>query len=171
MTPYGYKIEHGYAVLDPETAPKVKAFFRHYLEGLPVAPACQAAGVEREPHSSWKLLEDRRYLGDDFYPQMIDPEIFEAVQIERKQRNHNSPDQVHYENLPGIVLTQFQMKRANQLPKDMSMFPQLIYNCIEPFSSTKREEGRCITPEERERLSNYISFAMNTMEEDSDTMQ
>ena len=34
MIPYGYKIENGYAIADPETAPKVKAFFKNYLEGL-----------------------------------------------------------------------------------------------------------------------------------------
>ena len=47
MTPYGYKIEQGHAVLDPDAAPKVKAFFRHYLDGLPVEPACIAAKVDR----------------------------------------------------------------------------------------------------------------------------
>lgn len=159
MTPYGYKIENGHAVLDPEAAPKVRSFFRHYLSGLPVSPACIAAKVDREPHSSWKLLVDRRYLGDDFYPQLIDRETFEAVQRERAKRNHNPPDQVHYELVPGVVATNFRMKYVQFLPQNVGLIPQLLYDCIQPVNGNLPS----LDSDERERLLYHISFAMETL--------
>lgn len=159
MIPYGYKIENGQAIPDPETAPKVKAFFENYMEGLPVAPACLAAKVERAPHSSWKILEDRRYMGDDFYPRIIDPEVFEAVQRERALRNHNPPDQVHYEVLPGIVPTTFKMKHVSFLPQNAALIPQLFYDCIQSCQG----ELPPMDADERERLLYHISFALETL--------
>ena len=161
MIPYGYKIVNGYAIADPETAPKVKAFFKNYLEGLPVGPACIAAKVEREPHSSWKILEDRRYLGDEFYPPLIDRDVFEAVQKERAARNHNPPDQVHYEVLPGVVPITFKMKHIAFLPQNATLIPQLLYDCIQPFEG----ELPGLDPEERERLLYHISFSLETLPE------
>ena len=163
MIPYGYRIENGYARLDPETAPKVKAFFRFYLEGLAVVPACQAAKVDRAPHSSWAILEDRRYIGDDFYPQIIDPEIFEAVQRERLARNHNSPDQVHYELVPGVVATAFKMKPVNYLPQNGELIPQFLYDRIEGYQGVG--QGEQLTDDERERILYHISFALDTLPE------
>lgn len=158
MTPYGYRIENGRAVLDPEKAPQVMAFYRHYLEGLPVGPACIAAKVERDPHSSWKLLEDRRYMGDDFYPQLISPEIFNAVQEQRKLRNHNPPDQPRNEILPGVVATHFSMKHVGFLPQNAKLIPQLLYDNIQ---ISAHEDGRTLDPEERERLLFHIGYALD----------
>lgn len=163
MTPYGYKIEQGHAVLDPDAAPKVKAFFRHYLDGLPVEPACIAAKVDRVPHSSWKLLTDKRYMGDDFYPPIIDRDTFERVQEERKLRNHNPAQSVHYELLPGAVATNFRMKRVNCLPQNVKLIPQVLYDCIQPYAG--RQDGDGLDPDERERLLFHIGYAMDLMPE------
>ena len=157
MTPYGYKIENGHAVLDPEKAPQVMAYFRYYLDGLPVTPACQAAGVERAPHSSWKILEDRRYMGDDFYPQLIDPETFNAVQEQRRLRNHNSPDQIHYQIVPGVVAKNFQMKHVSFLPQNPALIPQHLYNCIQICAGG---EGLILDEQERERLLFHVGYAL-----------
>ena len=159
MIPYGYKIENGQAILDPEAASKVKDFFQFYLEGLPVSPACLAARVDRAPHSSWKILEDRRYLGDDFYPPLIDRDTFEAVQRERALRNHNPPDQVHYEVLPGVVPTTFKMKHVAFLPQNAALIPQLLYDCIQSYQG----ELPPMEADERERLLYHISFALETL--------
>ena len=94
--PLGYQIVDGKADIVPEAAQIVKAIFHAYLGGT---STCQIAkdltaqsvlNASRNP--SWnhgsvgKILENSKYIGDEFYPSLIDSETFKRVQTRRHER-------------------------------------------------------------------------------------
>ena len=94
--PLGYRIENGRAVLVPETVMIVKRIFDAYVSGIStyrIAKELTAQGILNARHKpSWnhgsigKILENRKYLGDKFYPPMIDEDLFEQAQKLRMDR-------------------------------------------------------------------------------------
>ena len=85
-TPYGYRIEEGRAVVDEEQAEKVRELYRGYLSGLALVPAAKQAGIETWHGSAKRLLQNRHYLGDAYYPAVIDRETFDQAEQELKKR-------------------------------------------------------------------------------------
>ena len=86
LTPYGYKIVNGGAVIDEEEAAQVRKIYDGYLGGLSLTDAAEAAGLELKHRSVRVMLENRRYLGDEYYPAIIDPDTFRAFEAERLRR-------------------------------------------------------------------------------------
>ena len=86
-TPYGYRIEGGRAVIDEDKAGRLRALFDNYLDGMSLIPAAEKAGINGMQHSSiGRLLRNKHYLGDEFYPPIIDQELFDIAEEERKKR-------------------------------------------------------------------------------------
>ncbi|KXL53622.1 MULTISPECIES: recombinase family protein [Bacillota] len=94
--PHGYKIEDGKVIFDDERAAVIKKIFEEYHKGSSlhaIAKELTNAGfLNANNKSNWnhgsvgKILQNIKYLGDDFYPRMIDKEIFESVQKRRKKK-------------------------------------------------------------------------------------
>lgn len=84
--PYGYRIENGKALIDAEKANKVKKLFLGYLRGLSLLTAAKEAGIDTYHGTAGKMLRNKRYLGDDYYPAIIDGETFEKAEAERINR-------------------------------------------------------------------------------------
>lgn len=84
--PYGYMIKNGRAVIDEEAANRVKKLFAAYLSGLSLMDAAQQAGIKRCHTSIARMLTCMRYLGDGFYPTLIDEDIFKQAEAERMKR-------------------------------------------------------------------------------------
>ena len=85
-TPFGYRIENGKAVIDIEAAEQIKALFHSYLSGDSLATAAKKAGINTYHSGIGRMLRNTRYLGDEFYPAIIDKDTFQAVQVERIKR-------------------------------------------------------------------------------------
>lgn len=85
-TPYGYKIENGKAVIDEEKAEQVRKLYKGYISGLAYIPAAEAAGLKLYHTGAKKMMQNRYYLGDEFYPAIIDKETFDAAETERVKR-------------------------------------------------------------------------------------
>ncbi|WP_033165296.1 recombinase family protein [Clostridium sp. KNHs205] len=93
--PLGYRIVNGKADIVPEAAQIVKAVFQAYLGGTStyqIAKDLTKQGVLNASHKpSWnhgsvgKILENRKYTGDEFYPSLIESGIFEQVQKRRQE--------------------------------------------------------------------------------------
>lgn len=94
--PIGYKLVDGTIQLDELKAAVVKRIFVDYLSGISThafAKWLTEIGLPNANNKvSWnygsigKILENIKYLGDEFYPQMISTEIFEQVQKRCKER-------------------------------------------------------------------------------------
>lgn len=94
--PIGYKLVDGKIQLDEPKAAVVKRIFADYLSGASTSALAKRLTEMGFPNAnnkaSWnhgsigKILENVKYLGDEFYPQMIAAELFEQVQKRRKER-------------------------------------------------------------------------------------
>lgn len=84
--PYGYRIENGKALIDAEKANKVKKLFLGYLRGLSLLTAAKEAGIDTYHGTAGKMLRNKRYLGDDYYPAIIDGNTFKKAEAERIKR-------------------------------------------------------------------------------------
>jgi hypothetical protein len=84
--PYGYIIEDGKAVVDEKTSEQVKELFSGYLAGLSLKEAAKKAGIDCYHATAGKMLQNKRYLGDEFYPPIIEGEIFEKARAEKRKR-------------------------------------------------------------------------------------
>jgi len=85
-TPYGYRIENGKAIVDDEKAEQIKLLFEAYLSGDSLATAAKKAGIKAFHAGIGNILKNKKYVGDDFYPAIIDKDSFEAAEIERMSR-------------------------------------------------------------------------------------
>ena len=89
-TPYGYKIEKGEAVIDESIAEKVRQLFIEFLNCGSMRAAAVKVGIDKTHSVIGRLLRNEVYLGDEYYPQLIDDELFQKVQ---EQRNSNARSQ------------------------------------------------------------------------------
>jgi hypothetical protein len=85
-TPFGYRIENGKAVIDNETAEQIRALYRSYLSGDSLRTLAKKPGIKSFHAGIGKMLRNSHYLGDYYYPAIIDLDTFEAAEAERKWR-------------------------------------------------------------------------------------
>ena len=86
LTLYGYKIKNGKAYIDKENAAKVQTLFAGYIGGLALRTAALEAGINTFHGSAGRMLKNKKYMGTDFYPAVIDKQTFEKAQEERENR-------------------------------------------------------------------------------------
>ncbi len=87
--PYGYQIIDGKAVPHPEESKRLQVFFDRYLNhGDSVAAAAAMAEIRMANESCRRMLINPIYLGTDYYPQLITPDLMEkakqAMVVKRK---------------------------------------------------------------------------------------
>ena len=85
-TLFGYITENGKAVIVPEEAEMIRNTAKNYLDGASFVEAAEKSGLKRQHGTIRHMLQNSNYLGTDFYPPILDEQIFYAVQIERNRR-------------------------------------------------------------------------------------
>lgn len=86
MTPYGYRIENGTAVMIEEQAEIIKKIFENYLSGMALAVSAEKAGLKISHSMAKKMICCQYYLGDNFYPAIIDEHTFQLANAELRNR-------------------------------------------------------------------------------------
>ena len=91
-----------------------------------------AAGIETYHGTAKRLMENRHYLGDDFYPAIIDQETYDkaaAIRFERagKLGRLNRKKSVK----PAASPTGFRMAAAEQHYEDPRLQAEYLYSLIE----------------------------------------
>ena len=84
--PYGYRIENGTAVVCKEQAAQIRKVYEGYLGGLSLRGAAREAGLTLSYASVKRMMQNLHYLGDEFYPAIIDRETYDAAEEERLKR-------------------------------------------------------------------------------------
>ena len=93
--PFGYRIKHGEYVQNDAEAATVRAVFASYLAGDGYTTITRALNFGIVPYSdgaAWnkhmvkRILENRRYIGDDRYPAIIVAEVFDAANALRASK-------------------------------------------------------------------------------------
>ena len=85
--PYGYRIENGMAVIDDAAALQVRKLYKNYLSGMSLVNAAKEAGLDLLHSGAKRMMRNKHYLGDSFYPAIIDKESFDAVEAELGKRS------------------------------------------------------------------------------------
>ncbi|HCT64214.1 MAG TPA: recombinase [Lachnospiraceae bacterium] len=85
-TPFGYNIENGKVVIDEVATEKIKKLYEYYLSGLSLSEAAKKAEMKAKHGTVGRMLKNQHYLGDDYYPPIIDADIFKRTEEERLKR-------------------------------------------------------------------------------------
>ena len=131
-TPYGYNIENGCATINNDEANKIRILYANYLSGMALTKAAAVAGIETYHGTAKRLMENKHYLGDDFYPAIIDQETFDkaaAIRLERATKlgrlNRKKVSK------PKASPTSFRMVAAKQHYEDPRLQAEYLYSLIE----------------------------------------
>ena len=102
--PFGYKMAEGEYMHDEKEAQAVKDIFALYMAGgslQSIAETMEARGIRYHASTClWnksmvkRILENRRYLGDESHPPIIIENDYLAVQRMKKGRNVHAPSKV-----------------------------------------------------------------------------
>ena len=132
-TPYGYKIENGQAVIDEAAAATIRELYKNYLSGMALSDAAKKAGLDTYHGTAKRMMLNKHYLGDSFYPAIIDKTTFDAVPIELEKRAGKlgrlaKTSALHSKYVP----TDFLMGPAEQkLPNPLKQ-AEYLYSLIRP---------------------------------------
>mgnify|MGYP001175471183 CR=1 FL=1 len=131
--PYGYSVVNGTAVIDEEQSAQVRGVFRDFLDGVSYARCASNNGFQMYHASVKRMLRNRYYLGDDFYPPLIDREIFDAAEAEYRRRvealGRKNRRKTSEETKP--VPTAFRMKPDIKRIRDPYKQAEYAYSLIE----------------------------------------
>lgn len=131
---FGYKIEKGRAIIEPQEAERLRQIYKAYLSGLSLVKAAKTAGLTMTHSSVKNLLQNPRYLGDDYYPQIVEKELFDAFEAERQrreQRRHCTLSTVKRKEM--VAPIQFRMNPPIQEKNDPYEQAEYVFSLIEPF--------------------------------------
>lgn len=122
MTPYGYRIVEGEAVVDQNEGENIKKLFLLYYNGSTIKTSAAESGI---PYSiAQRALSNLIYLGTEFYPKIIDDELFEKVQKKRAKRNRYKPGRNMRRNHPIQIKRKFRLSPrifSKRIPAGESM--------------------------------------------------
>lgn len=125
-TPYGYDIVGGAAVINEEQAANLRKLCENYLSGMSFVQAAKEVGLEMKHSGVKRLMQNPRYLGDDFYPAILTAEIAQAVEAERLRRDAlYKGTRYTKEAVTTVIRTKFSMKRT--APKYQDPIKQAEY--------------------------------------------
>ena len=107
--PFGYKFENGAVVVEDSAADIVKEIFNRYLAGdsmLNISELLNKLHVEYTPGiTGWnkarikRILENKKYLGNEDFPPIIDEDIAlradEMREVRNKQKNVNKEELIY----------------------------------------------------------------------------
>ena len=83
---YGYTIIKGAAVIDKQRAEQVKDIFTAYLSGLGLRAIADKVQLNCNHTQIARMLADKHYLGDDFYPVIISQDSWDAAGRKRIEK-------------------------------------------------------------------------------------
>lgn len=131
-TPYGYRIEGGKAVIDETAAGQVRELFEGYNSGLALTVAAEKAGLKMYHSSAKRILQNEHYVGDDYYPAIVESEVFNKANNEILRRAQALGRIKEYkEPQPLAPKTQFRMGRQMKFFDDPFVQAEYMYSLIE----------------------------------------
>ena len=93
--PFGYRMEFGKVVIDPDEARGVVYIYEQYIQGASfknLSETLCGTGIHYDVDKPWnknmvaRILQDRRYIGDGEYPKIIDDCTFHQADQKRSKK-------------------------------------------------------------------------------------
>lgn len=76
---YGYIIRDGKLEIEEKEAENIRKIFKNYLDGNALIKSAELIGLKKNSSSVKRILTNKKYLGNDIYPKLIDKESFEKA--------------------------------------------------------------------------------------------
>ena len=130
-TPYGYDIVGGKAVVNEEQADIIRKICSNYVSGMSMTAAAKDAGVTMTHSREKHLLQNKRYLGDDFYPPILTEELAQAFETERLKRDAVYKGIRYRRNMDIQIPVAFKMSRVISKYTDPVKQAEFAYALIE----------------------------------------
>jgi hypothetical protein len=132
-TPYGYEIVDGKAVIDEEKADAIRKICENYLSGMSFVAAAADVGIDMKHCGVKHMLQNKRYLGDSFYPAIITQETALKIEEERLRRakalgRDNKECQI---DKKPIIYTKFSLQRVPEKYKNPVKQAEFAYSLIQ----------------------------------------
>ena len=136
--PFGYKMEFGEIVPQPQEAETIRSIYLQYLAGASfkqLTEQLQAEDVHYDVDKPWnknmvaRILEDDRYIGEKYFPALIPTEQFHAAQERRKEMRpeyKQTPAQKELRKLCGGIVPDSVARRVLKILNQVVDDPQLI---------------------------------------------
>ena len=112
--PYGYEMRNGIIQINEKEATVLINIFEQYINGSnlkEIANSLTISKIEYLPDEcNWnksrikRMIEDKRYIGDEKYPQIINEKIFEKANTIKQTRRTTKNYVVTAENKPVVYL-------------------------------------------------------------------
>ncbi len=129
---FGYTIKNGKAFVDKEKAAQVQKLYDGYISGLALRPAALEAGIDTFHGSAGRMLQNKKYLGTDYYPAIIEEETFKKAQEIRENRAKQLGRIFEVkEDLSIISPTKFHFKSKEIMFEDPFRQAEYAYSMIE----------------------------------------
>lgn len=138
-TPFGYWIENGKAVIDKQAAEQIRILFQSYLSGDSLDTAAKKAGIKSFHAGIVRILRNTHYLGDEYYPAIINLDTFAAAEAERiKRATKLGRIREQNEETKVVFPTAFHINEGTQQFDDPFQQAEYAYSLIE---SEVQEDG------------------------------
>lgn len=83
---YGYTIRDGRLEVQEKEAENIRKIFKNYLDGNALIKSADLVGLNKNSSSVKRILTNKKYLGNEIYPKIIDGESFEKAGQMLKKR-------------------------------------------------------------------------------------
>ena len=131
-TPYGYDIVGGVAVVNEEQAAVIRQICENYISGMYMTQAARTVGINMNHSGVKRLMLNPRYLGNDFYPAILTPEIAQSVEAERQRREALYKGKRYTrEEVTVFIPTAFTIRKLSTRYKDPVKQAEYAYSLIE----------------------------------------
>ena len=136
--PFGYKMEFGEIVPQPQEAETIRSIYLQSLAGASfkqLAEQLQTEDVPYDVDKPWnknmvaRILEDDRYTGEKYFPALIPTEQFHAAQERRKEMHpeyKQTPAQKELRKLCGGIVPDSVARKVLKILNQVVDDPQLI---------------------------------------------
>ena len=106
--------------------------FEEYISGKALKVAAENVGLKIYHGSAGRMLRNTRYLGDDYYPAIIDQELFDRAEEERQSRANQlgRVRELQGKEMPAVPL-HFTMRRQTKVFYDPYEQAEYAYSLIE----------------------------------------
>lgn len=132
-TPYGYDIVGGKAVVNEEKAANLRKICENYLSGMSFTSAAADVGLTMSHCGVKRMIQNKKLLGDSFYPAILTEDTARQIEEERKRREKalGRDNREHKKQKKPLIHTEFILPRIPKKYKDAVKQAEYAYSLIQ----------------------------------------
>ena len=130
--PFVYYIKDGKPCVDTNKASQIEMIYKSYLFGMSLIDAADSAGLKMTHSTVKRILSNKHYLDDYYYPPIIGEDLFKRASEERQKRVEflNRNNRITDKKIPDIP-SSFHWKDETEYFDDPYLQAQYLYSLIE----------------------------------------